>query len=99
MKKITMMFVTVMMIAGFAASALADSGWSNDRRFDDRGRYDQRIHDRYDHRDYRDHRGPYYRPVIVHRVPVRPPEPIVRVYEPYAPGFSLYFPNFSIQIR
>lgn len=98
MKKLTLMFVTVLMVAGLAASALADPGWANGHRYDNRGRV-ERVHENYGHRDYRDHRGPYRQPVVVQRVPVRHYEPVVRVYEPYAPGFSLYFPNFSIQLR
>jgi len=98
MKKLTMIFVTVLMVAGLAASALAAPGWSNSQRYDNRDRY-ERPHDNNDRRDYRDRRGPYGQPVVMHRVPVRHYEPVVRVYEPYAPAFSLYFPNLSIQFR
>ena len=96
MKKITMIFVTVLMVAGLASSAIANPGWSKGQRYDNRGQY-SRTHDRYDHRDYRNYRGHYQQPV--HYVPVRAYEPVVRVYQPSAPSFSLFFPNLSIQIR
>lgn len=95
MKKITMIFATVLMVAGLAASAFADPGWSNGPRHDNRGRHKQ-TYQKYDHRD---HREPYYQPVVVYRVPVRPPEPVVHVIRPYVPSFSVYLPHMSIQIR
>jgi hypothetical protein len=101
MKKLIMAFATVLVVTGLAFSALADPGWGNGRRFDDRGRQD-RIHNQYDHRDYRGHRDyqrTYRQPVIVERVPVYASQPVVRVYDPHQPSFSLYLPNFSIQIR
>jgi hypothetical protein len=105
MKKITIAFAAVLMVAGLSFSALADPGWGNGRRFDNHARQN-RIHNPYDHRDYRDDQRSYrddqrsYRqPVIADRVPVHPYQPVVRVYEPHTPSFSLYFPNFSIQIR
>ncbi len=38
-------------------------------------------------------------PVVVERVPVLPPPPVVDVYDSHAPGFALFLPNFSIVIR
>jgi hypothetical protein len=98
MKKITIAFAAVLMVAGLSFSALADPGWGNGRRFDNHARQN-RIHNPYDHRDYRDDQRSYRQPVIADRVPVHPYQPVVRVYEPHTPSFSLYFPNFSIQIR
>jgi hypothetical protein len=104
MKKLFLFLVAVFMMIGPATSAFAGPGNPGMPRYDDRSRYerpdyrhDQRV--RYDHRDFRSHWTPYSRPVIVDRrviVPVRQP---VRVYEYYTPGFSLYLPGFSIQIR
>jgi hypothetical protein len=97
MKKLTMLFVTVLMFAGLSASALADPGWSNGNRYGNRDRY-ERPQYQYDHRDYRDYRVAYRR-VIVHRLPVRPPEPFVHVVRPHVPIFTFLFPHMSIQIR
>ncbi|MCK7503450.1 MAG: hypothetical protein MZV70_04630 [Desulfobacterales bacterium] len=58
MKKLTMIFVTVLMVAGLSASALADPGWSNGKRYGNRDRYEHPQY-QYDHRDYRDHRVAY----------------------------------------
>lgn len=101
MKKISIIFVAVFVVAGLASYAFADPGWSNGHRNDNRYQHEQpyRQYDQRDYRDYRDHRGPYYRPAVVHRVPFAPPRPVVRVYEPPVPGVSLYFPNFSITFR
>ena len=98
MKKLTMIFVTVLMVAGLAASALADPGWSNGNRYGNRDRYEHPQY-QYDHRDYRDHRVVYRQRVIEHRVPVRPPEPFVHVVRPHVPIFTFFFPHMSIQIR
>ena len=98
MKKLTMIFVTVLMVAGLSASALADPGWSNGKRYGNRDRYEH-PQNQYDHRDYRDHRGAYRQRVIEYRVPVRPPEPFVPVVRPHVPIFTFLFPHLSIQIR
>ena len=97
MKKITMAFVTVLIVAGMASSALADPGWSNGHRFDDHERYDRPHHEYYQH-DNSDHRV-HYQPVVMQRAPAIAPRPVVRVYEPHAAGFSLFLPGFSIRVR
>jgi hypothetical protein len=98
MKKLTMAFVTVLIVAGLASSALADPGWSNGQRYDNRGQYDRPNYP-YDQRDYRDHRGYYRQPVVVHRDSDFRPRPVVHYYEPQRPSVRLHFPNFSIQFR
>lgn len=110
MKKVSMILTAVLMVTGLASYAFADPGWSNGQRDDHRYQH-ERIYDRHDERDYRDYRDyrddrdnrlswrPYHRPVVVHSVPVAPPRPVVRIYEPPMPSVSLYFPNFSIQFR
>ena len=98
MKKLTIAFAAVLMVAGLTFSALADPGWGNGRRFENNARQ-SRTHNPYDHRDYRNNVRAYRQPVIADRVPVHSYQPVVRVYEPHTPSFSLYFPNFSIQIR
>jgi hypothetical protein len=94
-----MAFVTVLIVAGLASSALADPGWSNGHRHDNHGRYD-RSHHEYHHHYYRDHRMDH-RPMVVHRAPAIAPRPVpvVRVYEPQAASFSMFLPGFSIQVR
>jgi hypothetical protein len=97
MKKLATAFVTVLIVAGFASSALAAPGWSNDRRHDDHGRFDRPEHHyQYDHQNHWAH---HYQPVVVHRPPAIAPRPAVRVYEPQAANFSLFLPGFSLQLR
>lgn len=90
-----MAFAAILIVASFAFSALADPGWSNGRRYDERSRRDLPQY-RDDHRDHRDYRRPYYHPVAVYR---RPSEPVVHVYGPHPAGFAIFFPHMSIQIR
>jgi len=98
MKRLIMALATILMMTGFTSAAMADPGRSNDRRYDNHGRY-ERIHKQYDHRNDRDYRRYDRRPVIVHRAPARPPEPVIYFYGPHHPGFGIFFPNMSIQIR
>lgn len=101
MKKLTMILVTVLIVAGLSASAFAAPGWSNGQRYDHRGRYERPQYQN-DHRGYRDnrvYRTPYRQPVIIHRVPVCPPEPYVRIVPPPFPILTFFFPHLSIQIR
>ncbi len=96
MKKLSIAFVTVLMVAGLTASAFADPGWSNGRRYNDHAR-NYRIHKQYDHRDFRGH---YRQPVSVHRAPVFPPRHAVRPHVPPPPPiFSFFLPPFIIPIR
>jgi hypothetical protein len=95
MKKLSMAFVTLLIVAGLASSALADPGWSNSRRFDDHGRNNQ-IKYKYEY-NHRDHREPYRQ--TVHHAPVLASRQVVHVYRPDAPSISLFFPHMSIQIR
>jgi len=97
MKKLAMAFVTVLIVAGLASSALADPGWSNGHRYDNHGRYErQPIHYQHDHHNqWEQHR----QPMVVQRVPVVPPRPVVHAYEPQAASFSMFLPGFSIQVR
>ena len=88
MKKLSIAFTTILIVAGFAFSALADPGWSNDRRWDNRDGRDQ-MHNQYDQRNYRgygnyhgdryyrDHRTHYQHRVIERRFPVPPPPHVV----------------------
>ncbi len=103
MKKLAMAFVTVLIVAGMASSALANPGWSNDHRHNDRGRFDRPQHDyyqpQYQQRDYHNHWNYHRQPVVVQRVPVMPPRPVVHAYEPQAASFSMFLPGFSIQVR
>lgn len=97
MKKITI-FAAVALMVVFAFSALAAPGWPGDRRFD-RSRQD-RIHERWDHRNVYDHRSDWgfdrgQRMIVQERYIV----PAVRFDGQNAPAFSLYLPNFCIQIR
>ena len=104
MKKLSIFLVTALMMVGPATSAFAAPGNPGMQRYDDRNRYERPDH-RYDqrfyrdHRDFRSHRTPYRQPVIVDRRVIVPAGRAVRVYDYYAPGFSLYLPGFSIQIR
>lgn len=93
MKKLTIIFAAVLIVAGLASSAGAGPDWSNGRRFDNRGKYD-RAHFRYDQREYR---GPYQQ--HVYYTPVRAQQQVVHVAQPYVPSFSIFLPNLSIQIR
>lgn len=95
MKKLSIAFVTVLMVAGLTVSAFADPGWSNTRRFNDHRRPD-RIHNQYDHRDSRGH---YRHPVAAHRAPVFPPRHHMRAHVPPPPIFSFFLPPFIIPIR
>ncbi|MDP2853769.1 MAG: hypothetical protein Q8O28_05940 [Smithellaceae bacterium] len=107
MKKLTMILITVLMVAGLAASAFADPGWSNGQRYGNRDGYG-RPHYQYNDRDYRDYRdyrnqrdqrGPYWRPVIIHRVPVRPPEPVAYFLPPPPPPLRIFFPHLNLLFR
>lgn len=106
MKKLGVAFVTLLIVAGFTVSAVADPGWGNERRWDGSGKRDQ-IHKRYDHRDYRDygnyrehrdfrvHRAPYGHPVFVRRAPALPVPPVeVQVIPeyPHQPAVRVYGP-------
>lgn len=93
-----MIFATVLMVAGLSASALADPGWSNEKRYGNRDRYEHPQY-QYEHRDYRDHRVAYRQRVIERRAPVRPRETFVHVVRPHVPIFTFLFPHMSIQIR
>lgn len=95
MKKLTMILVTVVIVAGLAGSALADPGWSNGQRYGNHGRFDR---PQYNYNNPY-HQGPQRYPVMRHRVLVRPPEPVVRVFQPHPPAFGFFFPNFSIQVH
>lgn len=97
MKKLMMIFVAVIMVAGLAASAFANPDWSNGPRYDYRGRY-ERPHDRYDNRDYRfrhDERWEHRRHFVVHKGP----EPVVFLPRPHVPVVGFFFPHMTIQIR
>lgn len=97
MKKIMVALVTVVMVAGLAASVWANPGWSNGPRHDGRGRY-ERPYDRYEDHGYRfrhDERWEHRAPVVVHRVP----EPIVYLPRPHVPAVGFFFPHMTIQIR
>lgn len=102
MKKLAAAFVTVLIVAGMAASASADPGWSHGPRHNDRGRFERPQHQYYQpqhqQRDYRNHWN-YQQPVVVHRAPIVPPRPVVHAYEPQAASFSMFLPGFSIQVR
>ena len=97
MKKLSIAFVTVLMVAGLAVSAFADPGWEDGRRYNDRGRPD-RFHSQYDDRDFR---GQYRHPVVAHRAPVFPPRYGMRAHLPPPPPpiFSFFLPPFIIPIR
>jgi hypothetical protein len=101
MKKLTMILISVLMVAGLSVSAFADPGWSNGKRYDHRGRYErpQYQNDHRDYREYRDRREYYRQPVIVNRVPMRQPESYVRIVPPPFPILTFFFPHMSIQIR
>ncbi|MEE9913142.1 MAG: hypothetical protein K4571_15630 [Deltaproteobacteria bacterium] len=101
MKKMTMILVTVIMVAGLAASALANPGWSDGPRYDNRDRY-ERPHDRYNDRDDRFHQDERWRhrqPVVIHRAPDHFRRPVVYIARPHVPVFSIFFPPVSIQLR
>lgn len=97
MKKMTFIAAFALVVI-FAFSALAAPGWPGDRRFD-RSRQD-RIHERWDHRNIQDHRGDRRfdtgQRIIVHE---RYVAPTIRWDEHPAAVFSLFLPNFRIQIR
>ena len=95
MRKIIMTLLAVLLTAVLASFALADPGWSTGYRYGNHGPADRRNH-QFNQHDYRGHWRQNHHPVVVSRVPHRP---VVRVYEPQAPGFWLYFPHFSISIR
>jgi hypothetical protein len=97
MKKLSIAFVTVLMVAGLAVSAFANPGWEDGRRYNDRGRPD-RFHSQYDDRDFR---GQYRHPVVAHRAPVFPPRYGMRAHLPPPPPpiFSFFLPPFIIPIR
>ena len=102
MKKLAMAFAAVMIVAGLASSALADPGWSNGHRYDNNGRFESPHHQYYQQHIQRDHHNRWDRhrqPMVVERVPVVPPRPVVHAYEPQAASFSMFLPGFSIQIR
>lgn len=97
MKRIMMIFFTVIMVAGLAQSVWANPGWSNGPRYDDRGRY-ERPHDRYgdcDNRFRHDERWEHRPPVVIHRRT----EPVVYVPRPHVPAVGFFFPHLMIQIR
>ena len=97
MKKVYMIVVAVLVVAGMSSYALADSGCANGHRPDSRYQREQ-PYSQHDHRDFRNDRmrrdfradrRDYYRPVVVHRGPIAPPAPVVRVYAPPVPAVSL----------
>jgi len=96
MKKLSIAFVTVLMVAGLAVSAFANPGWEDGRRYNDRGGPD-RIHNQYDQRDFRGH---YRRPVVARRAPVFPPRRGVSAHVPPPPPIvSFFLPPFIIPMR
>ena len=96
MKKLSIAFVTVLMVAGLTASAFADPGWSNGRRYNDHSR-NYRMYKPYDQIDFSRHDR---RPVDVHRVPVFPPRYGARPHVPPPPPvFSFFLPPFIIPGR
>ena len=97
MKKLAMAFVTVLIVAGMASSALADPGWSHGPRFNNHGRYNQPQH--HYQNFHHNHWAHHHQPMVMHRAPVIPPRPVVRAYQPQAASFSMFLPGFSIQIR
>lgn len=98
MKKITTIFAAVLIVGGLASSALANPGWSNGYAYGHQNRF-ERPHHQYHERDHRNNWGHDHQRVVVQRVPVIPPRPVLHAYEPYAAGFSMFMPGFSLQIR
>ncbi|MEN6622363.1 MAG: hypothetical protein ABFD50_12530 [Smithella sp.] len=98
MKKKTTILATVLIVGGLASSALANPEWSNGHAYGHQNRFERPHHQTYD-RDSHNNWGRENQPVVVHRVPVIPPRPVMHAYEPHAAGFSMFLPGFSIQVR
>jgi len=95
MKKLRMILVAVVIVAGLAAPALADPGWSNGQRYGNPGRFDR---PQYNYNNPY-HQGPHRYPVMRHRTPVYQHEPIVHAFRPHVPSFNIFFPHMRMQFR
>lgn len=98
MKKLTTIFATVLIVGGLASSALANPEWSNGHAYGHRN-WNDKPHQQYSERDRHSNWEHHRQPVVVQRVPVIPPRPVMHAYEPHVAGFSMFLPGFSIQVR
>ncbi|MFO7570125.1 MAG: hypothetical protein R6W75_10050 [Smithellaceae bacterium] len=99
MKKLATVLATVLMMAILATPSFAAPGGSREHRHNDY-RKPHRIQPyKYDQRHHISYRVPQKQHIVVRHLTRPEPQRIVYVTHPPLPGFTMFFPSVTIQIR